>query len=93
MTSLTEDTPQTAHAPRLALSSREDAAAFVERVKAAGFEQLRFETPDMAGLSGARRSRSITSPATCAPASISTAARSPSTPGRCRSRIPATTRR
>lgn len=51
MKALIEETPQTAHAPRLALSTREEAAAFVEKVKAAGFDQLRFEMADMAGMS------------------------------------------
>lgn len=37
--------------PKLVLSSREDAAAFVEKVKAAGYEFVRFEIADMAGMS------------------------------------------
>jgi glutamine synthetase len=51
MTALIEDTPQTAHTPRLALSTREEANAFVDKVRAAGFEQVRFEIADMAGMS------------------------------------------
>ncbi len=37
--------------PTLALSTPEAASAFVEKVKAAGFDFVRFELPDMAGLS------------------------------------------
>jgi glutamine synthetase len=37
--------------PRVKLSSREEAAAFVEKVKAAGYDFLRFEIADMAGMS------------------------------------------
>ncbi|WP_068118401.1 glutamine synthetase family protein [Tropicimonas marinistellae] len=37
--------------PELALFTREDADAFVEQVRASGFEFLRFEFADMAGLS------------------------------------------
>ncbi len=36
---------------KLQLSSRDEAAAFVEQVKAAGFDFLRFEIADMAGMS------------------------------------------
>ena len=50
MTALIEDNPQTASTPRPALSTREEAAAFVEKVKEAGFDQLRFEIADMAGM-------------------------------------------
>ncbi|PZU20881.1 MAG: glutamine synthetase, partial [Shinella sp.] len=39
------------HVPKLELATREEADAFVEKVKAAGFEFLRFELPDMAGMS------------------------------------------
>ena len=39
------------HTPHVALASREAADAFVETVKAAGFEFVRFEVADMAGLS------------------------------------------
>ncbi len=39
------------HAPPVRLATREAAEAFVETVKAAGFDYLRFELPDMAGLS------------------------------------------
>lgn len=39
------------HAPPVELASREQADAFVETVKAAGYDYLRFELPDMAGLS------------------------------------------
>ncbi len=37
--------------PALKLSTREEAEAFVAKVKAAGFEQVRFEIADMAGMS------------------------------------------
>jgi glutamine synthetase len=37
--------------PELALFTKEDAEAFVSRVQQSGFDYLRFETPDMAGLS------------------------------------------
>lgn len=37
--------------PALRLSTPEEAAAFVEKVKAAGYEMLRFELADMAGMS------------------------------------------
>lgn len=50
MNAMIEDTPQ-APLPRLALSTREEAAAFVEKIRAAGFEQVRFEIADMAGMS------------------------------------------
>ncbi len=39
------------HAPPIGLASREEADAFVETVRAAGYDYLRFELPDMAGLS------------------------------------------
>lgn len=39
------------HAPPVELASREQADAFVETVKAAGYDYVRFELPDMAGLS------------------------------------------
>ncbi len=51
MLSITEDSPQVDHAPVLALATREEADAFVAKVKAAGFDFVRFELPDMAGLS------------------------------------------
>ncbi len=38
-------------APTLALASADDAHAFVDTVRASGFDYVRFETPDMAGLS------------------------------------------
>jgi glutamine synthetase len=37
--------------PKLALATPEEAAAFVEKVKAAGFDFVRFELADMAGMS------------------------------------------
>lgn len=40
-----------AASPALALATREEADAFVARVREAGFDYVRFETPDMAGLS------------------------------------------
>lgn len=48
----TIDTPQVRDAtPKLKLYSREEADAFVAKVKAAGYDYVRFEFPDMAGLS------------------------------------------
>lgn len=37
--------------PALTLATKQEAEAFVERVKAAGYDFVRFEMPDMAGLS------------------------------------------
>ncbi|HEY9215638.1 MAG TPA: glutamine synthetase family protein [Ancylobacter sp.] len=51
MLNFTEDSPQVDHAPMLTLATREEAEAFVAKVKAAGFDFVRFELPDMAGLS------------------------------------------
>lgn len=46
-----DDPSYAKHAPPVALASREQAEAFAETVKAAGYDYLRFELPDMAGLS------------------------------------------
>lgn len=51
MLNITAESPQADHAPALALATREEADAFVAKVKAAGFDFVRFELPDMAGLS------------------------------------------
>lgn len=51
MLKIIEDSQQANHLPTVALASREEADAFVAKVKAAGFEFVRFELPDMAGLS------------------------------------------
>lgn len=51
MDALNENGFPTIPAPTLALSSREEAEAFVAKVKAAGYDFLRFELADMAGMS------------------------------------------
>lgn len=51
MSALIENLSLAAPSVRLALSSRAEADAFTARIAAAGFEQIRFETADMAGLS------------------------------------------
>lgn len=51
MLKIIEDSQQANHLPTVALASREEADAFVAKVKEAGFEFVRFELPDMAGLS------------------------------------------
>ena len=51
MLKINEDMPQVDHTPKLVLSTREEADAFVAKVQAAGFDFVRFELPDMAGLS------------------------------------------
>ncbi len=45
------DAPQADFTPKLSLATREQADAFVERCKKEGYDFLRFEFPDMAGMS------------------------------------------
>ena len=51
MLKVVEEGPHDHAMPALALSTAEQANVFVEKVKASGFEFVRFELPDMAGLS------------------------------------------
>lgn len=51
MLKIVEEGPQTDHTPQPVLAGREEADAFVGKVKAAGYDFIRFELPDMAGLS------------------------------------------
>jgi len=51
MLKLIEEGSSARHIPKLELATREEADAFVNRVKEAGFDFLRFELPDMAGMS------------------------------------------
>jgi glutamine synthetase len=46
-----EDSSQVDITPKLALATPEEAAAFVEKVKTAGYDFVRFELADMAGMS------------------------------------------
>src|SRR6202048_888724 len=51
MLKLVEDGPHKDHIPAIALATPEEAEAFVNKVKDSGFDFVRFELPDMAGLS------------------------------------------
>lgn len=51
MLKLIEEGSSARHVPKLALATQEEADAFVSRVREAGFDYLRFELPDMAGMS------------------------------------------
>lgn len=51
MLKLIEEGSGVRHVPQLQLATREEAEAFVAKVKEAGYDYLRFELPDMAGMS------------------------------------------
>ena len=51
MPNTASDTRSSRTAPKLALATQEEADAFVAKVKAEGYDFVRFELPDMAGLS------------------------------------------
>src|SRR5229473_1764534 len=51
MLKIVEDGPHKDHMPAIGLATPEEAAAFVNKVKESGFDFVRFELPDMAGLS------------------------------------------
>src|SRR5260370_2741790 len=46
-----EDNPQKDHRPASALDAPDEAEAYVKKIKDSGFDFVRFELPDMAGLS------------------------------------------
>lgn len=51
MLNIDEDMRSPHHTPSLSLSTLEEAQAFAEKIRERGFEYLRFEMSDMAGLS------------------------------------------
>lgn len=51
MLKMLDHDPYECEAPKLKLADKAEADAFVEKVKAAGYDFVRFEFPDMAGLS------------------------------------------